>query len=55
MIQMQFSISSGTLEKELVTVHGMDDWTFTYDDGGSRVKQANPDGTTTLFLGGRAI
>lgn len=27
-------------------------WAFTYDGDGSRVRQANPDGTTTLFLAG---
>jgi RHS repeat-associated protein len=33
---------------------GTDTWTFTYDGDGNRIKQANPDGTTTLFLGGGA-
>ena len=27
-------------------------WTFVYDGDGNRVKQTNPDGTITLFLGG---
>jgi RHS repeat-associated protein len=31
---------------------GSDTWTFTHDGDGVRLKQANPDGTTTLFLGG---
>ncbi|NIM92088.1 MAG: hypothetical protein GTO18_00005, partial [Anaerolineales bacterium] len=33
---------------------GSDTWDFTYDGDGVRVKQENPDGTTTLFLGGGA-
>jgi RHS repeat-associated protein len=31
---------------------GTDTWTFGYDGDGNRVKQVNPDGTITLFLGG---
>jgi RHS repeat-associated protein len=31
---------------------GMDAWTFVYDGDGNRVKQVNPDGTISLFLGG---
>jgi RHS repeat-associated protein len=31
---------------------GTDAWGFVYDGDGARVKQENPDGTTTLFLGG---
>jgi RHS repeat-associated protein len=31
---------------------GTDTWSFTYDGGGNRIKQENPDGTVTLFLGG---
>jgi RHS repeat-associated protein len=31
---------------------GSDTWGFVYDGDGVRVKQENPDGTTTLFLGG---
>lgn len=34
---------------------GTDDWTFTYDGDVVRVLQENPDGTKTVFLGGRAI
>jgi YD repeat-containing protein len=33
---------------------GSDTWTFIYDGDGNRIKQSNPDGTTTLFLGGGA-
>jgi YD repeat-containing protein len=36
-----------------VTVGG-NTWTFTYDGDGNRIKQVNPDSTTTLFLGGGA-
>jgi len=27
-------------------------WTFAYDGDGNRIRQVNPDGTTTLFLAG---
>jgi YD repeat-containing protein len=36
-----------------VAVYGST-WTFTYDGDGNCIKQANPDGTTTLYLGGGA-
>jgi RHS repeat-associated protein/uncharacterized repeat protein (TIGR01451 family) len=32
--------------------NGTDTWTFTYDGGGNRIKQVNPDGSITLYLGG---
>jgi RHS repeat-associated protein len=31
---------------------GEDTWTFVYDGDGNRIKQINPDGSITLFLGG---
>jgi len=31
---------------------GTDSWTFIYDGDGNRVRQQNPDGSITVFLGG---
>ena len=40
-------------ENRLASVsNGTDTWTFVYDGDGNRVKQVNPDGSITLFLGG---
>ncbi len=40
-------------ENRLASVSdGTDTWTFTYDGDGNRVKQVNPDGKISLFLGG---
>ena len=40
-------------ENRLASVSdGTETWTFAYDGDGNRVKQINPDGSVTLFLGG---
>jgi RHS repeat-associated protein len=40
-------------ENRLASIsNGTDTWTFTYDGDGNRVKQVNPDGSISLFLGG---
>jgi len=42
-------------EGQLVAVQNTtsgETWTFTYDGDGNRIRQVNPDGTTTLFLVG---
>jgi len=40
-------------ENRLASIsNGTETWSFVYDGGGNRVKQINPDGTITVFLGG---
>jgi YD repeat-containing protein len=40
-------------ENRLASVsNGTGTWTFVYDGDGNRIKQVNPDGKVTVFLGG---
>ncbi len=46
---LSWSQSFDSQSRLAVLGNGADTWTFTYDGDGNRVRQANPDGTRTLF------